>query len=64
MWDVRERKASRLTPRYWAQETGKIGAAAGEYAKGDQEFDLRVVLLGAFYETHCREVEKPKNVRV
>lgn len=44
---MRERKESKMTPRYWVQEMGKIEllftdrGAAGEYARGGQEFDIK-----------------------
>lgn len=53
MWDVRERKELRVTPRVWAQETGKTevpftdaGEDVGGYRlEGGKESDLGCVIL-------------------
>lgn len=54
MWVMRERKESRVTPKVWGQETGKmevpftdVGEAAGRYMlEGGHESDFRPVILG------------------
>lgn len=55
MWVMREREESRVTPKVWGQETGKMevpftdvgGEAAGRYLlEGGHESDFRPGTLG------------------